>query len=30
MFLFSWIGRLLYAEDYDELNNRVSRKRRRR
>ncbi len=30
MFLFSWIGRLLYGSDYDELNKRVSRKRRRR
>ena len=30
MFLFSWIGRLLYGSDYDELNKRVSKKRRRR
>jgi len=30
MFLFSWIGRLLYGSDYDELNKRVSRKRRRK
>jgi len=30
MFLISWIGRLLYGSDYDELNKRVSRKRRRR
>ncbi len=30
MFLFSWIGRLLYGSDYDELNKRVSRKRKRR
>ena len=30
MFLFNWIGRLLYGSDYDELNKRVSKKRRRR
>ena len=30
MFLFSWIGRLLYGSDYDELNKRVSKKHRRR
>jgi len=30
MFLFSWIGRLLYGADYDELNKRVSKKRRRK
>ena len=30
MFLIEWLGKLLYGEDYDELERRASKPKRRR
>ena len=30
MFIFDWIGRLLYGSDYAELSKRANRKKTRR